>query len=122
MSDDFAIYDAIAVALAEAREPDLASFDPAEVRTALERVLLHSTPRGNFLAWLNSRVQLLSDGQVSIEERPDDASPGERASNGAPAGTAAPALRVRRVVQGEPFAEPAVVRAGDRAVEFPMRG
>ena len=114
MATDKDILETIAVAMAEVHEPDLSSFDPSQVRTVMERVLQFEDPR-NFLAWLNGRVQMLSGGRVSIEERPiDDRPPGGPDS--------VPMLPVRVVVKGEPFAEPAVVRADDRVVHFPMRG
>jgi hypothetical protein len=124
VADDLAIYETIAAAVAEAREPDLSSFDPPQVRTALERVLRFPGPRRDFLAWLNGRVQLLTGGRVSIEERPIDDRPLEdQVVRAFPPGQASvPELPVRVVVEGEPFAEPAVVRADDPVVQFPMRG
>jgi hypothetical protein len=117
VADDLAIYETIAAAVAEAREPDLSSFDPSQVRTALERVLGFSIPRKNFLAWLNGRVQSHSGGKVSIEERQIgdqvELEPGQ---------DSVPELPLLRVVEGEPFAEPAVVRAEGQVVQFPMRG
>jgi len=119
VADDLAIYEAIAAAVAEAREPDLSSFPPSQVRTALERVLRFPVPRRNFLAWLNGRVGQLSGGRVSIEERP----PGDEPVPAVQAGPdSMPELPVRVVVEGEPFAEAAVVRAGGSVVQFPMRG
>jgi len=113
---DFDIYETIAEAVAEGREPDLTSFDPGEVRTAMERVLRFAAPREQFLFWLRGRVQQLSDGKVTVEERTvDDLQADE------PDPAAVPDLPVRRVVEGEPFAEPAVLRAADSAVQFPMR-
>ena len=124
MADDLAIYEAIAAAVAEAREPDLSSFPPSQVRTALERVLRFPVPRRNFLAWLNGRVGQLSGGRVSIEERAvDDGPPGDEPVPAVQAGPdSMPELPVRVVVEGEPFAEAAVVRAGGSVVQFPMRG
>jgi hypothetical protein len=124
VADDLAIYETIAAAVAEAREPDLSPFDPSQVRTALERVLRFRGPQQDFLAWLNSRVRLLSGGRVSIEERPIDDRPLEDQVVQAfpPGQDSVPELPVRVVVEGEPFAEPAVVRADDPVVQFPMRG
>lgn len=124
MADDLAIYETIAAAMAEAREPDLSSFDPSQVRTALERVLRFPVPRQNFLAWLNGRVRQLSGGRVSLEERPIDDRPidDQGLQEFRPGEDSVPELPVRVVVEGEPFAEPAVVRADDRVVQFPMRG
>jgi hypothetical protein len=125
VADDFdVIYETIAAALAERREPDLSPFDPAHVRMALERVLRCPVPRRNFLAWLNGRVQLLSGGKVSIEERPiEDRPPGDQVVEAwQPGQDSVSELPVRVVVEGEPFAEPAVVRADDQVVQFPMRG
>jgi hypothetical protein len=119
VADDLAIYGTIAAAVAKAREPDLSSFDPSEVRTALERVLRFPIPRQNFLAWLNGRVRQLSGGRVSIEERPID---DQGLQEFPPGEDSVPELPVRVVVEGEPFAEPAIVRADDRVVQFPMRG
>ena len=109
MADDLPIYEALAAALAESREPDLSSFDPAQLRSAMERVLRFAGPRQNFLTWLNSRIQALSRGRVSIEYRPPMADVPEE-------------LPIRVVVAGEPFVEPAIVRADNPVVEFPMRG
>ena len=39
MADDLAVYETIAAAVAEAREPDFSSFDGAEVRLAMQRAL-----------------------------------------------------------------------------------
>jgi hypothetical protein len=124
VADDLAIYETIAAAVAEAREPDLSSFDPSQVRTALERVLRFPGPRRNFLAWLNGRVRLLSGGRVSIEERPIDDRPLEDQMVRAfpPGQDSVPELSVRVVVEGEPFAEPTLIRADDLVVRFPMRG
>jgi hypothetical protein len=119
VADDLVLFETIAAALAERREPDLSSFDPAQVRMALERVLQCDVPRRNFLAWLNGRVQLLSGGKVSIEERPIG---GQVVESWQPGQDPVPELPVRVVVEGEPFAEPAVVRADDQVVQFPMRG
>jgi hypothetical protein len=121
---DIFIFEKIADALAGAREPNLSSFDKSQVRTALERVLRYPASRQNFVAWLNGRVRLLSDGRVSIEERPIDDRPlGDQGGQEfRPGEDSVPELSVRRVVKGEPFAEPAVVRADDRVVRFPMRG
>jgi hypothetical protein len=112
--DDLAIYDTIAAAVAEVREPDLSSFDPSDVRTAMERVLVSPVPQRNFLTWLNGRVQQLSGGRVSIEAQAAPAVP--------PGPDTTPELPVRVVVKGESFAELAVVRADGPVVRFPMRG
>jgi hypothetical protein len=124
VADALAIYETIAAGLAEAREPDLSSFDPSQVRTALERALRFPVPRRNFLAWLNGRVRRLSGGRVSIEERPIDDRPlGDQLAQTFPPGQdSVPELPIRVVVEGEPFAEPSVVRADDPVVQFPMRG
>lgn len=115
MADDIDIYEAIAAAVADVREPDLARFDPSAVRGALDRALRLPDARANFLVWLNGRVQALSGGRVSIEERPDvDAPP--------PTPGAAPEVPLRVVVQDEPFAESVVLRADDGALHYPMRG
>lgn len=119
MADDIAIYATIAAALAEAGEPDLSSFDPAQVRAALERVLGFPYSRRNFLTWLSARVQELSGGRVSLEERQVEDQPVQQFT---PGQSSVPELPVRVVVQGEPFAEPAVVGADDPVVRFPMRG
>jgi len=124
VADDLALFEEIAAAMAESREPDLSAFDPAQVRGALERVLRFPGPRRNFLSWLHSRVQVLSGGRVSIEERPIQEQPLDDGivDTSSPELDAVPELRVSVVVQGEPFAEPAVVRADDPVVQFPMRG
>jgi hypothetical protein len=61
---------------------------------------------------------------VSIEERPTaDRSPGDQVAQAFwPGQDSVPELPVRVVVEGEPFAEPTVIRAGDPVVQFPMRG
>jgi hypothetical protein len=117
VSEDLDIYDAIAVALAHAREPDLSPFDPGHIRSAMERALTHDDPRRDFLGWLHARVQLLSDGRVSVEERPSE----NPAALGCAPSHDVPEVPVRLVVEGEPFAEPAVLRAQEQAVHFPMR-
>ena len=123
MADDLAIYETIATAVAEAREPDLSSFDPLQVRMALERVLTFPVPRRNFLTWLNLRVRLLSGGRVSLEERLMDGLLENTAAEAAQSEPdLVPELLLRRVVEGEPFAEPAVVQADGPVVQFPMRG
>lgn len=109
MGDDIAIYDAIAKAVALGHEPDLSAYDPAEVRIALGRVLRFPVPRHTFLAWLDGRVRQLSGGSVTVEERPAD--PNDPAA----------ALPVRRIVAGEPFAEPLVISTGAQVVAYPMR-
>jgi hypothetical protein len=109
VSDDIAIYDSIAMAVALGREPDLSAYDPDEVRTALERVLRFPAPRHTFLAWFDGRVRQLSGGSVTVEERPADPN--------APAA----ALPVRRIVAGEPFAEPLVITTGAQVLAYPMR-
>ena len=70
------------LAVAEAREPDLSSFDPAEVRLAMQRALTFSGPRANFGYWLAGRVNVLSNGTVTLEPVEADA-PGQQ-SNGLP--------------------------------------
>lgn len=113
MADDsLAIFEKIAIAFADGREPDLSSFPPAEVRTAMQRVLQFPGPRHDFVAWLNGRVEAISEGEVSIEEREmaeSDAQsrPGE--------------LNVRVLRKDEPFAEPAVMRSEEPVLQFPMR-
>jgi hypothetical protein len=116
--DSLAIFEKVAAAVAEGHEPDLSSFDPSEIRTALERVLQFPVPRQNFLAWLNGRIQALSGGKVSIEERPIE----DQVEAPEPAQDSVPELLVRVLVEGEAFAEPAVVRAEGQVVQFPMRG
>jgi len=116
--NSLAIFEKIAAALAESQEPDLSPFDPSEVRTALERVLQFPVPRQNFLIWLNGRIQVLSDGKVSIEERPSE----DQVEAPEPAQSPMLEMPVRVLVEGEPFAEPAVVRAEGKVVHFPMRG
>ncbi len=115
MADDLAIYEAIAVAVSEGREPDLSSLEPSQVRTALERVLKFPLPRRDFLAWLNGRVQYASGGRASLQEWwPLEDAP-LRGQN------AVPELHVRVVMVGEQFAEPAVIRVEDPVLQFPMR-
>ncbi|MCA0296923.1 MAG: hypothetical protein LCH96_16755 [Actinobacteria bacterium] len=114
MSDDRAVYEVIAAALADVHEPDLSVLDPDSVAPALGRVLATPEARAGLLAWLNARVQELSGGRVSIEERPG---PEAAAQDGT-----APELPVRVVVADEPFAEAAVLRADARGLHYPMRG
>jgi hypothetical protein len=117
VADDIDIYEAIAAAVANVREPDLARFAPSAVRGALDRALRPADTRANFLTWLNARVQALSGGRVSIEERPESDAVDPPAGPDAP-----PDLPIRVVVQDEPFAESAVLRADDGALHYPMRG
>lgn len=109
MANDLAVYEKIATALAHGREPDLSAFQPSDVHAALEHALLVPAPRHDFVAWLDSRVRALSGGSTSIEERP--------AADGS-----VRELPLRIIVNGEPFAEPVVVRADDPVVLYPMRG
>jgi len=109
VANDLAVYEAIAAALAGGHEPDLSAFEPADVRAALERALGSPPARREFVAWLDNRVRALSADITSIEER--------SVENGPPR-----ELPLRRIVQGEPFAEPVVVQADAPAVRFPMRG
>ncbi len=126
MADDLSIFEAVATALEQAHEPDLSAFDPSHVRAALGRVLGSPGLRRSFLAWLDTRVQTLSAGRVSIEERPIDPPPDEGGNNERQALRTgldpARELPVRIVTKGEPFAEPAVVRANYPFVKFLMRG
>ena len=110
MADDLAIYDAIAAGLAEAREPDLSSFDPTEVRLAMQRALTFSGPRANFGYWLGGRVNVLSNGTVTLEPVEVDA-PGQQSNS----------LLLRVVTAGEPFAEPVHITASETPVRWPMR-
>jgi hypothetical protein len=107
--DDLAVFERIAAAVAEGHEPDLSSADLAEVRAAMQRVLSLPVSRQNFLAWLSRRVETLSAGKVTTEERQTE-----------DAGDV-PELAVRRIVVGESFAEPVVIRADAPVVRFPMR-
>ena len=110
MADDLTIYETIAAAVAEAREPDLSSFDPAEVRLAMQRALAFTGPRANFEHWLAGRVHVLSNGTVTLE--PVEADAPVQQNNGLP-------LRV--VTLGEPFAEPVNITASETPVRWPMR-
>jgi hypothetical protein len=105
--ESLAIFEQIAVAMAERHEPDLSTFTPSVVRAALERALRSPTSRLNFLTWLNGRVQTLSAGKVTIEARSSD--------------DRSPELAVRILVEGEPFAEPAVIQPEAPIVHYPMR-
>ena len=111
MADDLAVYETIAAAIAEAREPDLSSFDPAEVRSAMQRALTFPDPRANFEHWLAGRVNVLSNGTVTLE--PAEADALYQQSND---------LLVRVVTLGEPFAEPVNITASETPVRWPMRG
>lgn len=110
MIDDLTIYDRIAAAVAERREPDLSSFDPAEVRSAMQRALAFPAPRANFEHWLSGRVQALSNGAVTLE--PVGADTLDQQSNG---------LLLRVVTAGEPFSEPVNITASETPVLWPMR-
>lgn len=112
MADDIDIYEAIAAALADVREPDLSRFAPSAVRGALDRALRLPAARANFLVWLNGRAQALSGGRVSIEELPAAGGP-------PPSPDAAPEVTLRVVVRDEPFAESAILRADDGALHYP---
>jgi len=117
VADDIDIYEAIAAAVADVREPDLSRFAPSAVRGALDRALRPAQARANFLTWLSGRVQSLSGGRVTIEERPESDAVDLPADP-----DATPDLPIRVVVQDEPFAESAVLRADDGALHYPMRG
>jgi hypothetical protein len=117
VADDGDIYEALAAAVADVREPDLSRFAPSAVRGALDRALRPAEARAKFLAWLNGRVQSLSGGRVSIEERPESDAVDPPSGPDAP-----PELPIRVVVRDEPFAESAVLRADDSALHYPMRG
>lgn len=115
MANDLDIYEAIAVALADVRAPDLSPFAPSLVGDALTRALSLPAARASFLAWIQGRVQSLSGGRVSIEERPDgDAPP--------PSADTAYEVPLRLVIRDEPFAESAILRADNDALQYPMRG
>ncbi len=114
MSNGTEVYEALAAALAEVREPDLSPFDPAAVRQALEDALATPAARTAFLALLKRRVRSLSGGRVTVEERSDIVAAGDP--------QVVPEVPVRIIVAGEPFAEPAVLRADDRGLHYPMRG
>jgi hypothetical protein len=111
VADDLAVYETIAAAVAEAREPDFSSFDRAEVSLAMQRALTFAGPRANFEHWLAGRVNVLSKGTVTLEPAEADA-PVEQ-SNG---------LLLRVVTLGEPFAEPVSITASETPVRWPMRG
>lgn len=108
MADGLAVYEAIAVALAERREPDLSPLEPTLVRTSLERVLGFPSPRQAFLTWLDGRVQHLSRGAVALQGTASDAA-------------AAQELHLRLLVQDEPFTETAVLRVHQPVLRFPLR-
>lgn len=111
MADDIAIYETLAAAVAEAREPDLSSFDPAEVRLAMHRALTFPGPRASFEHWLAGRVAELSNGARALEPMEDD-SPTERDGG----------LLLRAVTTGEPFAEPVTITVSEAPLRWPMRG
>lgn len=111
MTDDLAIYETIAAAMAEAREPDLSSFDPVEVRLAMQRAVAFPGPRANFEHWLAGRVNALSNGTMTLE--PVEADAPDQQSND---------LMLRVVTLGESFAEPVSITASETPVRWPMRG
>jgi hypothetical protein len=111
VADDLAIYETIATAVAKAHEPDLSSFDPAEVRLAMQRALAFPAPQANFEHWLAGRVHDLSNGTVTLE--PVEADTLDQQSHG---------LLLRVVTVGEPFAEPVSITASETPVRWPMRG
>jgi hypothetical protein len=116
VADDLGIYDAVAAALADRREPDLSPFEPAQVQVAMQRVLGSALAKQTFLTWLGGRVRGLSGGSVSVEELPPEDIPTTDASR-----SSAADLPLRIVVQGEPFAEPAMLHLSEPVVRFPMR-
>lgn len=113
MADDLAIYETIAAAMAEAREPDLSSFDPVEVRLAMQRAVTFRDPRANFEHWLAGRVNVLSNGTVTLEPAEAEADAPDQQSD---------RLLLRVVTLGEPFAEPVSITASETPVHWPMRG
>lgn len=116
MTADLDIFETIAAAVAEAREPDLSAFEPTQVRAAMEQVLSVPSSRRAFLAWLDNRVQTLSHGTISIVERQVDQQ-GQDVL-----GLILPTLAISLVIEGEPFAEPAVIQADSPVLLFVMRG
>lgn len=114
MADDLTvdspIYRRIAVALAERCEADFACFDPAEVRSAMQRALASPTSRASFKHWLTGRVEALSNGTVTLELAEPRTS--DQQGNG---------LLLRVVTLGEPFAEPVSITASETPVHWPMR-
>jgi hypothetical protein len=111
VADDLAVYETIAAAVAEAREPDLSSFDRDEVRWAMQRALTFPGPRANFEHWLAGRVNVLSNGTVTLEPAEADA-PVQQGND----------LLLRVVTVGETFAEPVSITASETPVRWPMRG
>jgi hypothetical protein len=111
VAEDLDIYETIAQAVAEAREPDLSSFDPAQVSSAMQRALTFRDPRANFEHWLAGRVNVLSNGEVTLE--PAEADALDQQGNG---------LLLRVVILGEPFGETVSITAsGEKPVRYPMR-
>lgn len=110
MADDLDIYETIAQAVAGAREPDLSSFDPAEVSSAMQRALTFPDPKANFEHWLAGRVNVLSNGAVTLE--PAAADDQGQQGNG---------LLLRVVILGEPFGETVSITASEPFMRWPMR-
>jgi hypothetical protein len=111
VADHLAVYETLAAAVAEYREPDFSSFDRADVRLAMQRALTFPGPRATFQYWLAGRVNVLSNGTVTLE--PVEADAHDQQSNG---------LLFRVVTVGEPFAEPVSITASETPVRWTMRG
>jgi hypothetical protein len=109
--DDLDIYNVIAAAVAERREPNFSSSDLADVGSAMQRALASPDLQANFAAWLAGQVQDLSNGTVTLEPVESDAL--DQQDNG---------LLLRVVTAGEPFAEPVSITAGETPVRWTMRG
>lgn len=119
MADDLTIYDRIAAAVAERREPDLSSFDPADVDAAMRRALTYQGPRASFEHWLAGRVAALSNGTVTLETGAAD-QPSAADQTGA-ADRQGDGLVFRVETAGEPFGEPVSIVADGTPVRWPMR-
>jgi hypothetical protein len=69
------IYETLADALAQLREPEFASYDPADVRVAFELIFPGKSgpPAQEWLTWLRQRVAELSGGRTVLMD--DDPPP-----------------------------------------------
>jgi hypothetical protein len=65
---DNPVYESIARALADLRQPDLSGFQDVQVREATEGMFTDSGIRPDWLSWVRTRIQELSGGTTRLED------------------------------------------------------